>query len=591
MTLFRTIRGRMILCYTTIIIVVVCAFSGFYYHYTSDILEERASDALHQRSINTNATMDARVENMDAIANRINSSSLVKAAFYVSPDSQLGQLENKREMMQVLFNVTGSKVANPVNLIGTDGKYVEYGRTFDVSFLSADPFGTAPWFQACLAMEGRMYITPPHISAWGGSDRMVMSLCRAFNPSFGEPYDAVVEVLTDYDTFALAVEAAVRPDKVQALVFNRDGTQIYPLEGDSSVYYQETLGAKSGTFPMESDGQREIVAYSRSDYTGMTVVMCEEESQLLAPVTAFRNRLILFGSLILLITITITFLLAKQLTEPIRKIQKSISALDLGELRSEDASAYQGSAYELTRLNHAYVEMVDRLQRSLDETLNANSREVEARMLALQAQMNPHFLYNTITVISIKAEDSGDQDVVRMCEALSSMLRYVAKEAPAFVPMEEELVHLRQYLYLMSCRYPDQFEAAVAFPPELSALPVPKLILQPLVENCFKHGFHRRSPWKIRVEGSCDETTWQVSVTDNGVGFSDEALALLEETFAVTRGDFTRGGPDGIGLGNMFHRLKYRYRDKAVFSIQNLPEGGCRITIGGTREGAEQHAL
>lgn len=105
--------------------------------------------------------------------------------------------------------------------------------------------------------------------------------------------------------------------------------------------------------------------------------------------------------------------------------------------------------------------------------------------------------------------------------------------------------------------------------------PVPKLLLQPLVENCFKHGFHKRSPWIIRVQGACDETSWQVSVSDNGVGFSDEALAMLEGAFAANRGDFADGGPDSIGLGNIFHRLKYCYKEQAVFSIQNLPEGGC----------------
>lgn len=199
---------------------------------------------------------------------------------------------------------------------------------------------------------------------------------------------------------------------------------------------------------MTTDGEREIASYSRSAYTGMTMVMCEDEARLLAPVVQFRDRLILFGVLTMLLTTLVAsiFLCQSSLTEPIRSIQKSISALNLAELHTEDASSYRSSAYELTRLGNAYVEMVDRLQSSLAQTLTAHSREVEARITATASANESHFLYNTITVISIKAEDNGDAEVVRMCEALSGMLRYIVKDGPAFVQMETELSHLNQYL-------------------------------------------------------------------------------------------------------------------------------------------------
>ncbi|MEG2393867.1 MAG: histidine kinase, partial [Ruthenibacterium sp.] len=507
-------------------------------------------------------------------------------------------IAKRQRMMELLFTATGSKIDNQINLIGTDGTFVEYGRTFDISLQSVDALAAAPWIAECLALEGKMYISAPHLYNWNTSGDRVVSVCRAFNETFGGRYNGFVEILTDYDVFAQAVEAAVRPEGIRAFVYDSGGHQIYPLPETSgdTPYFSYTQQSSLGTFPLTAEGRNEIVAFSRSAYTGITMVMCEDEAQLLAPVADFRNRLIGAGVITLVITSLMTLLLANQLTVPIRNIQKSINKLNLSDLHSDEVSPLKNSAYELTTLNHAYSKMVSRLQASLDETVTARSHEVEARMLALQAQMNPHFLYNTITVISIKAEDSGDEKVVKMCESLSSMLRYIAKEAPACVPLRDELAHLRQYLYLMECRYPDRFAVELSVPPEMETLQIPKLTIQPLVENCFKHAFQARSPWKISITGSCDAACWRVCVTDNGVGFSAEALAQFTRTFYRSEGDFSESdfgdaARDKIGLGNIFHRLKYRYRERAVFQIENLEGAGCRITIGGTKKEREPHDL
>ncbi len=593
MKMFRTIRGRLFICYTSIIAVIVVVFSMLYYNYTAGILEKRASESLQQLSINNNTNLDAVIKNMDAIANRIISSALIKETFYASPQSESTIIAQKRRMMELLFTVTGSKIDNQINLIGADGTFVEYGRRFDISMQSTDALKAAPWIAECLALEGKMYIAAPHVYNWNTSGEMVVSVCRAFNETFGARYDGFVEILTDYSAFAQTIEAAVRPKGIRAFVYDSSGRQIYPLteEKNAAPYFTYTSQTSNGTFPLAVNERDEIVAFSRSAYTGITMVMCEDEAQLLAPVADFRNRLIFAGCFTLLLTSFITSLLAKQLTEPIRNIQKSISRLDLSDLHSEDISSYKNSAYELTKLNRAYVKMVDRLQTSLDETVTARSHEVEARMLALQAQMNPHFLYNAITIISIKAEDNGDEQVVKMCESLSSMLRYIAKEAPAAVALQQEIAHLQQYLYLMECRFPDRFEAEIDIPREMETLQIPKLTIQPLVENCFKHGFQTRGTWKIAIKASCDATSWTVCVTDNGVGFSADALERLNQTFALSGGDFHDTERDNIGLGNIFHRLKFRYRENAVFHVENLPQGGCCITVGGIKQEVFQHDL
>ncbi|MEG2287815.1 MAG: cache domain-containing protein, partial [Ruthenibacterium sp.] len=212
MKLFRTIRGRLFICYTSIIILIVAAFSVLYYNYTANILEKRASESLQQLSINNNSNLDSMIKNMDATANRIISSALIKKTFYAKPASEGEAIAKRQRMMELLFTATGSKIDNQINLIGTDGTFVEYGRVFDISLQSADALAAAPWIAECLALEGKMYISAAHLYNWNTSGDRVVSVCRAFNETFGGRYNGFVEILTDYDVFAQAVEAAVRPE-------------------------------------------------------------------------------------------------------------------------------------------------------------------------------------------------------------------------------------------------------------------------------------------------------------------------------------------------------------------------------------------
>lgn len=587
MRFFQTIRGRLFLCYSSIITLVIVVFASSFYIYTANILEKKASESLQQLAININQYLDAEFKNMNDTANRVISSDSIKDIFYQKNVTEAQQINNKWNLFQLLFTVTGSSTANQLNMVGADGALALFGKEFDLNQNSGIQPDKLTWFQECLEREGRVYITEPHVPQWGPNSRPVISVCRAFNEMFGRPYDSMVEVQEDYSRFAQLIETAITlPDNrsnagVYAYVYNEGGQLVYPYpipEQPLPSYYNSIASSSGeyGTFPAETAQGRNILAFSRSHYSGWSVAVCQSESLLLMPVTTFRNNIVLLGLLVLLLTTLITYVIAGQLTQPIRSIQKSISKLDLTDLSSGQESPPGNSAYELTKLNQSYQQMVERLEQSLEETVTARSHEIRARMLALQAQMNPHFLYNTITIISIKAEQQNDTQVVEMCRCLTGMLRYVAQETPVAIPLSVELSYLEQYLFLMNCRYPNQFHVELDIPEELRKLELPKLLLQPLIENCFKHGFNTRPPWEIKVEGWQRDNRWQLCVTDNGIGFAPELLTTLNQSWRTHSGT-----SDGLGLVNIRSRLQLQYKENAVFLVENLPNGGSRVTIGG----------
>lgn len=177
MRFFQTIRGRLFLCYSSIITLVIVVFATSFYIYTSDILEKTASESLQQLVININQYLDAEFKNMNDTANRVISSDSINDIFYQRESTEARQIQNKWNLFQLLFTVTGSSTANQLNMVGADGSLALFGKEFDLTRSSGIPPDQLPWFRECLSREGRVFITEPHVPKWGPDGRPVISVC------------------------------------------------------------------------------------------------------------------------------------------------------------------------------------------------------------------------------------------------------------------------------------------------------------------------------------------------------------------------------------------------------------------------------
>lgn len=208
-------------------------------------------------------------------------------------------------------------------------------------------------------------------------------------------------------------------------------------------------------------------------------------------------------------------------------------------------------------------------------------------MLALQAQMNPHFLYNTLSLIHVMAEDGCEEEILNVTECLSEMLRYISSGSTEPVIMRREIGFVENYLAIIHERYGDKLKCEINIPQSMQQIKMPKLIIQPLLENCTKYAMNGRPPWLLSVTGELTDDRWRVSVCDNGPGFSAEVLQELSEKMAAA--DLNNNTEvleiDGMGLVNIYTRLKLFYGKEGYFEIKNSAGGGAEIIIGGTYEG------
>ena len=205
---------------------------------------------------------------------------------------------------------------------------------------------------------------------------------------------------------------------------------------------------------------------------------------------------------------------------------------------------------------------------------------LQAQLSALQTQINPHFVYNTLNIISAKSMESGNYEVIEICDQFAQMLRYATDTRSRTATMAEELENVRYYLMLSKARYEDNLEFTIDVPDNLNALVVPKLTLQPLVENALNHGFNGSNALrKLWITGKIHQGEFVLEIRDNGNGFSEDMLRQLRYQISRVEANSLSIESSGgrIGLVNTCLRLHYYSKGTMHMTLRN--DQGAVVTL------------
>ncbi|UKS29437.1 histidine kinase [Paenibacillus sp. HWE-109] len=593
---FRSIQFKLFVTYSILITAIVAIAAISFYYYVSDILSKRDSESIFQSTTYISTQLDSLIQNIDNAAVKVIFSDDIKQLFFEedNPVDPTISSYNVRKMNDYIFSIMGPiQLDWQINLFDMNGRFFGTGNNSVSKLFPGGKMNNMAWVQDTLAADGAKVISPPHSDDWDSSGKTVISLARVFSWALGGKQQGILEIQQSYTVMAnLIGKLMAEPNggasaNKSIYIYNQAGNLIYPYSNRPNAYpelywkqlQRENLATGTSTINNPLNKQREIMAYTHSDYTNWIVVAVESENVLLQPVVTFRNSMFIAVFGLLLITLIVSFFVARGLTSPIKEMHKSIRALRVDTLLPSSQIESNTSLNELDILNTSFKRMCIRLQDSIEEVIQSRSQEMQARMVALQSQMNPHFLYNTITLISIMAEEKEDHDIVKVCKHLSKMLRYILSNHARNVTMSDEVAYAASYLTLMQIRYGEKLRFQIDVDPAMMEIAVPILIIQPIVENCMKYGIHVAPPWKIELTGRTDGEKWTIHIRDYGGGFTPEALQALSQPKLNLYAQESQG--KGLGLKNIAERLQLLYGEEAIFEASNHPEGGAWIVIGG----------
>ncbi|WP_335384588.1 sensor histidine kinase [Neobacillus drentensis] len=291
--------------------------------------------------------------------------------------------------------------------------------------------------------------------------------------------------------------------------------------------------------------------------------------------TAFIN--ILIGIVTLVFVLIATMFVSFKITAPIKVLIDNMKKVEKGVFEADFDSLGND---EIGMLGRHFKLMIAKINDSIEREYKLDIENKESQLRALRSQINPHFLYNALQSIGTLALKSKAVPVYSLLTSLSKIMRYSMNMKEDIVPFISELMHVKSYLLLQKQRFDEQFEFDINVSKEVQEILIPKMILQPIVENCFKHGFEQKLEKAfIRIEGKLqDDGMVCLTVKDNGIGVNEELLkSIRQELFtSISKDEKQR---ETIGLKNIYDRLQIYYANQAHMSINSNEEGGFTVIV------------
>jgi two-component system sensor histidine kinase YesM len=308
-------------------------------------------------------------------------------------------------------------------------------------------------------------------------------------------------------------------------------------------------------------------------------------AEFLDDVTGVRNMFVFLSLGFAVVTIGLSVALARRITRPISQLSRAMRRIQDGDF---SVRVEERGTREIVTLARSFNTMGAEIDALVRKVALEEREALRAELLALRLQINPHFLYNTLEVMRGIAYAHDAPEAAEIASSLSALLRYSTAMDGDTVPVHEELESLRHYLKIQKHRFGERFATRIRIEPEAADAPVPRFILQPLVENAFHHAIEKSTRrLLLRVHIYAKEGDLFVEVQDNGQGMSEEELAELRQS--LERGMESQN--TGIGLLNVHNRIRLSFGEGYGASITSAPEQGTQVVLRLPREPREDEAL
>lgn len=578
-------RTKLILFFSIVIFFISAILGIVCYNYNSKRLSEKAAQSLKFYSRQTAANVDFTVDSMKHVTDYILSEQDMLYAmktlpkYYEKGNYGLGKTIKHNDLLDTLN--TGLAMYYIDNNFYRVIIFNEFGdvasSTNNGSKLTNKARNTSDikWLDSAARMHGKPILIAPHMDGWGiRESEEVFSLARKVQGGdFG-----YIEV--QYATDELKDIFEIPDSDIKVVAFLPGGEILYQSEGLTgdlvSYIKKHPEVTKMDSITVSSDTS--MWASEISDNYGIRVVALEEKTGIIAGMK--EAVMIALGMAIgcFVISMGVVIFIASKLSRPLTVLKDQMENTGIENMDAE--LVVPNTDDEVQAVGIAYQNLMHRLNESIVKERRMSLLQLQAQFDTLQAQINPHFLYNVLNVISSRGIMDGDEEICEICGCLAAMLRYSTNTKERYATVEKELEYLERYIFLLKSRYEHRLEVEVDCEESVKQEQLPKIVLQQLVENSIQHGYNNsKNIMKIYVHGWRDETGWYFEVRDNGQGTTEEVREELNKKMRKIRKKIMSRGSSieleigGMGLANTYARMFLVYNGRAVFRIRNLEEG------------------
>ncbi len=558
-------RTRLVALYILIALIPLVLFALVSGALSISRAQNTASSHTAQMVSQVSNSIDVYIQSIDKMANLISLSLHGEAA---------AQSASRAALNSMLWDIAASHPEIAGILVAMeDDTSIPVG----MSRISRDPFREEEWYKRAAATPNNIAlvnsIVGRNVTLNGDtSTDNVFSLAKAVtDPETGKTLGVVLFDLR-HDILKDSISSITIGENGFVFVTDAEGNIIYtPLNDIVYRVNPQWLTAGDAIFPVTIRGAEYQIHVKSSPYTGWKTVGVFALEEVMGNVNSMLVMLIVAMVVSIVIISLVALPLSNSVTKPLLKLQRLMKQAESGDLSVHFNTQYHD---EIGELGNSFNHMLSRIDELIHQVYEEQRHKRDAEMKSLQEQIKPHFLYNTLDTISWMAREYEAADIVRLVDALTSMYRIGLSQGRDVISVEEEIRHVSNYLYIQEIRYKSKLKYRIETDPATLNAEVPKLILQPLVENAIYHGIKKkRGGGTVVILSERKGDHIRLTVQDDGAGMDAAQLAILR------MGLVEEDRQPSFGLFYVKERIRLYYGTDYSIEVYSAPEEGTSVTI------------
>ncbi|MBD3921544.1 sensor histidine kinase [Paenibacillus sp. PR3] len=571
------LRNRLIFVFSWIVLFIVLIPTLISYRQSTQTLRQQYIDSHRQIVKLIHENISSYAAQIDELSLSPRKDEQFMNALYGDSYTERMYIQNElRNLFYSRNDIETLSIYTPINGLN----YVASRSFVNIKVEENPSISHEPWYQKAASGPRFLSIEPGGVTGelTSHGDRPFLVYHRMIiNIADRKPIASVSITLNRSELDKIASELSEDSEAIAGL-FNEEGASL-ALWGTWSQRQLEAVAAASlqrekldlEANPSEQSvqqslpisGVQTLLLSNTLPRTGWTLATLTPQSVLKKDAAKVRTFNLMLGIGLFIVFLIIVSIVANAITGRLKQLSIRIGRLGDGNFNVIPEVAGND---EIAGLSRKYNQMVLRIDELIREKYESRLNERNAQLKALEAQINPHFLYNALQAISTKAIMGNNMDIYDMVEALAAALRYGIKEAD-IVKLEDELAHVENYLMIQKARFGERLNVEYEIASGIGRSEIPKMSLQILVENAIKHGLEQMSePATIRIEAAVIGHFLTFAVHDNGPGITPERLMQVRERLA--RENLAEYG-EGIGLNNVYTRIRLMYGEEAQLLIDS----------------------
>ena len=584
-----SLKNRALSQTAVLIIVTMCIMvTVFYMVFHSRAFNERGKYE-EENLVNMEAYLNSYLEEVDSIAKNVNYNYYLQDYLetvikeeddYV--DSGIGKNMRSYEMSSQAFSDTLLSRADISSIMIFGKKKMLLNRSMYTYQKVALDYSKLDWYAKAVAKPQEAIITGPNRHSFFDTDDEVISLSREVQSYENGTFRGVILINLNMNKITEICNSFQEKQENFICIINDKGELVYEQQNgrerfafDEKENRQElntALGkTKESCFRLNYRGEKYLVTRTDMKTTGWTLVSMVPYKSVMAETMAISGVMILAVAITLIVTLLLLNRILTGVVKPLKKLEKYMVQVNPDNM---DQRMEILTDDEIGHLSMKFNQMMDRIRNLKEQVIEEQEDKRKYELQALQAQINPHFLYNTLDSIIWMAE-TNDSNIVAMTEALAKLFRISLNKGNEEISLERELEHVKNYLIIQSMRYADKFTYEISAEPGVERCRTIKLILQPIVENCIYHGIKKkRGTGKITIRAYRREQNLIIEVSDDGCGMPEEICRkILSDEI-----ESENISGSGIGVKNVNERIQLRFGKKYGLSYSSEEGVGTTVT-------------